>query len=290
MRSQSRKPPLGNWQPTVPAWEKKFCWEVGRVPWRKLLETKKLIHVYDNMLKWDDSASKEAFHNAKARYWAGLNGLPCDIPLPNPNAYIDDVDWSSDVDPELILDLDRDFVVSNDLSEGGRVLNIGEVYAKSQGLTADGWGEEDDGCVKLTEWYLEKIRHPYADVAAEGIDHGGQWEPWNLWENKVLENRDGGKNEWNCGSGWKQWDNGVNRIDYNWDDDDAGYNSNYKESSGGYMLRYKFGNHPNRNNNGRYNGRESSGRYTSRYKMTRFYGDHQLNDHWERRNRNGRKR
>ncbi|XP_048137975.1 uncharacterized protein LOC115737651 [Rhodamnia argentea] len=106
-RSFRRKPPTGNWRPAVPSWEKEFCRLVGSVPWRKLVEAKRYIHLHDKVLKWDDLAAEEAFRDAKARFWAGINGTPCSISLPDPNLHIDEVDWASEVDPDLLCDLDR---------------------------------------------------------------------------------------------------------------------------------------------------------------------------------------
>lgn len=60
----------------------------------------------DKVMKWNDSAGEKAFHSAKSRYWAKINGLPCNISLPNPDIYIDNIDWDSKVDPQLFLDLD----------------------------------------------------------------------------------------------------------------------------------------------------------------------------------------
>lgn len=48
------------------------------------------------MLAWDDSAGKEAFDNAKARFWAEINNLPSEIPLPDPNMYIQEVDHGAE--------------------------------------------------------------------------------------------------------------------------------------------------------------------------------------------------
>ncbi|ESQ40311.1 hypothetical protein EUTSA_v10014260mg [Eutrema salsugineum] len=105
--TQSSKPPLANYKLSVPAWEKEFCAVVGSVPWRRVLEAKRFMHLYDGVAQWDDSAGEEAFKNAKSRYWAEINGAPCDLSLPDPDVYIDDVDWESEVDAELILDLER---------------------------------------------------------------------------------------------------------------------------------------------------------------------------------------
>ncbi|KAK8619087.1 hypothetical protein V6N13_133054 [Hibiscus sabdariffa] len=125
-RSYSRTPSLATWQPTVPKWEKKFCVLVGSVPWWKLLEAKRFMYLYDNVVQWNDSACEEAFHNAKNRFWAKINGLPCDIRLPDPDSYIDKIDWDSEIDPELLLDLERVPKVPDekDKSENGVILGI----------------------------------------------------------------------------------------------------------------------------------------------------------------------
>ncbi|KAK7834767.1 hypothetical protein CFP56_024119 [Quercus suber] len=83
-----------------------FCFEVGSMPWIRLLEAKKNISKFDKVMKWDDSAGKKAFHNAKRRFWAKFNGFPCNIPLPDPDIYIDKIDWDSKIDPQLLLDVE----------------------------------------------------------------------------------------------------------------------------------------------------------------------------------------
>ncbi|XP_058756612.1 uncharacterized protein LOC131629830 [Vicia villosa] len=105
--SYNGKPSSDNGFSTVPAWEKKFCASVGSVPWEKLIEGKNNMFIYSNVANWEDSAVKEAFDNAKNRFWAEINGFPCDIPLPDPDMHIDDVDWDASSDPELYLELDR---------------------------------------------------------------------------------------------------------------------------------------------------------------------------------------
>lgn len=60
--------------------------------WEKICEAKKRLTIYEKVANWDDSAGEDAFKNAKTRYWATINGLPCHIPLPDPDAYIDVVD------------------------------------------------------------------------------------------------------------------------------------------------------------------------------------------------------
>lgn len=87
---------------SVPPWERKFC---SQISWTKFCEDKKLTYLFENVLNWDDSAGKESFDNAKARFWAKINGLRCDIPLPNPDMYIDVVNQDTFLDPRLVEDL-----------------------------------------------------------------------------------------------------------------------------------------------------------------------------------------
>ncbi|PKU64891.1 uncharacterized protein LOC110102892 [Dendrobium catenatum] len=95
-------PSSGHSYHSVPPWEIKFC---SQISWTKFCEDKKLTYLFENVLNWDDSAGKESFDNAKARYWAGINGLHCDIPLPNPDMYIDVVNQDTFLDPRLVEDL-----------------------------------------------------------------------------------------------------------------------------------------------------------------------------------------
>ncbi|KAK7244493.1 hypothetical protein RIF29_39316 [Crotalaria pallida] len=140
--SYNRKPPLENWHSTVPSWEKKFCASVGAIPWRKLLESQKYMYLHENVLKWNDSAGKEAFDNAKRRFWADFNGLPCDISSPDPNIYIDDVDWNSSIDPELLLDLERDATVPNDEGRDEEVVILDSLLM-DQSFSCTGWGDAE---------------------------------------------------------------------------------------------------------------------------------------------------
>ncbi|KAG6626775.1 hypothetical protein CIPAW_15G075300 [Carya illinoinensis] len=66
------------WQSSLPPWEKKLCSLIGSVPWKRLVETKKC-----NI----------------------INSLPCDISLPDPNIYSEEVEWNPSIDTELFLDL-----------------------------------------------------------------------------------------------------------------------------------------------------------------------------------------
>ncbi|KAF4355562.1 hypothetical protein CsatB_016211 [Cannabis sativa] len=150
MRSQTRNQPTEIWQSTVPKWEKDFCYTVGSVPWRKVLDTKKYIHLHENIVKWNDSASEEAFRQAKNRFWAHINGLASEVVLPDPDIYIDEVDWNSEIDPELLLDLERKPEPSDYTNHDEKVLNLGNSHNLNQiNLSLDhiaptGWGDAEE--------------------------------------------------------------------------------------------------------------------------------------------------
>ncbi|GLJ40677.1 hypothetical protein SUGI_0839910 [Cryptomeria japonica] len=83
------------WIPVVPSWEKEFCKHSVSLPWKEFCEVKKYTNLFPEIENWNDSAAEEAFHLAKSRYFAQINGTPCDIPEVDPNVYIDVVDWDS---------------------------------------------------------------------------------------------------------------------------------------------------------------------------------------------------
>ncbi|KAK8959716.1 hypothetical protein KSP40_PGU013800 [Platanthera guangdongensis] len=99
----NRPPPVPeNSYDSVPNWERKFC---SQMSWRAFCDKKRVTHIYENVLNWNDSAGKVAFDNAKARYWAEMNGLPCKIPSPDPDMYIDEINYSPPVELQLYEDL-----------------------------------------------------------------------------------------------------------------------------------------------------------------------------------------
>ncbi|CAK9311459.1 unnamed protein product [Citrullus colocynthis] len=106
IRNYDHDPPLEHWRDGIPLWEKKFCKEIGCVPWGKIVDSKNFIYCHTNVVNWDDSACEEAFHNAKKRYWVEINGHQSDIYLPDPDKYIEQIDWSPDMDSEMIEELD----------------------------------------------------------------------------------------------------------------------------------------------------------------------------------------
>lgn len=79
---------------------------MGRMSWHRILEAKQSISDLNKVMQWDDSAGREAFYNAKDRFWAKINDLPCNTDLPSPDTYIDQIDWNPTIDPNLVSSLE----------------------------------------------------------------------------------------------------------------------------------------------------------------------------------------
>lgn len=131
---------------SVPSWEKTFCTSVCHVPWDRICDSKVWICNYKNVADWDDSGSLEAFENAKARYWAELNNLPCEIPLPDPDMFIDEVDHNTVIDPKLIADLYKKPPTPPPCPAGEyEDLSYQAFLNKTLPVKATGWGDEEEG-------------------------------------------------------------------------------------------------------------------------------------------------
>ncbi|KAM7490954.1 hypothetical protein LguiA_033875 [Lonicera macranthoides] len=131
------------WVPKIPAWEKEFCLKIGLFKWEAFLEAKKFIHLETRVINWDDSACKEAFDNAKSRFYAQINKLPCEIPLPDPDMYIDNLDSSSHAatyedDTSEIEESDEESNVEMNDSKYPAEVAIEDIKATGW----DGWDEE----------------------------------------------------------------------------------------------------------------------------------------------------
>lgn len=122
---------------------------------------KKFVHLYDNVVKWDDSAGEEAFHNAKKRFLAKMHGIPCDMSLPNPDLYIDEVDWDSEVDPELLLDLDREYTIPDASENHETVVIFGDVLYRNEAFSTAGWGETEENFRKATNSSSNNLENPW---------------------------------------------------------------------------------------------------------------------------------
>ncbi|PWA84408.1 hypothetical protein CTI12_AA036410 [Artemisia annua] len=256
-----KPPPVGgssNWQHSVPSWEKKFCSSVGAVPWKKLLETKKCIHLYDNIIKWNDSAGKEAFDTAKNNFYANIYNLPCDNWSPDPDIYIDKINWDSEVDPNLILDLETDHVVPDSSSKDEQVVIFGSDFPPSyQSFSPYGWGDSDDDKKKdpntSPEYAPEYGNNQWETEGNErGVaDNNNNWWGWN--ENDETAKGDQGYGDSrNDYWGWNMYDN--NNYFY------GDVNNQTREGSGRYKTsRFrKDENQGTRSRKNNANGRKSS--------------------------------
>lgn len=67
----------------------------------KVLAAQKSIYCHENILNWDDSAAKDALLHAQERFYYMINNLPCEHPLPDPDMYIDNIDWNPEIDPDM---------------------------------------------------------------------------------------------------------------------------------------------------------------------------------------------
>ncbi|CAH8385239.1 unnamed protein product [Eruca vesicaria subsp. sativa] len=104
----------------IPVWEKRFCEVIGSVPWPKVVEATNFKSWYNgNVITWDDSACQETFNNEKKRFWSQVNGVHCDISLPDPDLYVSEVDWDTRVDPELIRELEEAYFAPPDDVKSG---------------------------------------------------------------------------------------------------------------------------------------------------------------------------
>ncbi|XP_004136680.1 uncharacterized protein LOC101209753 isoform X1 [Cucumis sativus] len=261
-----RNPSPDNWHAGVPSWEKKFCSSVGLISWKKLLDTKKCMYLYDNVVKWNDSAGEEAFHNAKSRFWAEINGLPCDISLPDPDIYIDEIDWNCNVDPDLMLDLEREQIAP--VREGDVVIaSLYEALGLYQSYTCVGWGEAKED--------LQKPKAEPGNCDQKVDDGQNSWEMSSATKNNV-----GLRDEYlNNSVGWNDWGNNhTHNPSYN-------QNHNHKESDNRFTNRIWRTCDVNCKNSG------GNWYHSSTFKGSRFHYDgYQKENGWRNSRRGGRKR
>ncbi|XP_077242561.1 uncharacterized protein LOC143883081 isoform X1 [Tasmannia lanceolata] len=274
---------------------------------------------YKNIAQCDDSSGKEAFQNVKARFWAEINGLPFDIPLPDPDIYTDEIDWNSDIDPELPLDLDKKPPAPSD-EEKDEKLGWDSFNFP---IPCTGWGDDEDpinepsNCpIPLIGWGDDE--DPVNDSSAEPSNcpipctgwvdaeypvHDSPPEPtWGNFDQNVdnnNENRDVEQNSWeNDGA------KGLGNCDGNADSDTRDWSgcesrakeNNSWENNGGNSygwghcdcdinkmpyLESRKNNVILETNNVNCWRREGGARNSSGYKTSRFQGDkHQLNNGW----------
>lgn len=92
---------------SIPLWEKEFIQKIGLFKWERFVKTKKALFPYEKPMNWDDSAGEEAFNMSKKLFWEKLHNFPTTVQLPDPDCYIDQIDWYSDLGNTLLVDLER---------------------------------------------------------------------------------------------------------------------------------------------------------------------------------------
>lgn len=174
------------------------------------------IPIYKNVVEWDDSAAIEAFHAAKSRFWAKINRMPCSIPLPDPNMYIDKINYDAVIDPKLIADLENEYVS-----------NIDEQY-NAEDPVASSCDAAEQGSVNWDKFIPRNetaswIAKRNSDIArtwkSDGASHlrdfvngwgSGDWEhrrQVHPWENGIDSSWGNCQNQNNSWGGWKNKNN-----------------------------------------------------------------------------------
>lgn len=262
---QYGRPPQhpGYLQTAVPSWEKRFCTSVCLIPWGRIVGAKITLGAYKNIAEWDDSAAFEAFQNAKSRYWAYINNLPCDIPLPDPDMYIEKVNHNVVIDPKLIEDLEKEQPpplpdCKKEGSSGWESL----IFENKQTPTT-GWGNAWGGSTSghhSVDWdqFVEEQRQSPGWGETNLSKHGDSSNTWNFhgsW---------GGQKDcsWGDGRNTNSWNNGR---DHTWGqhsnflNNNQGNNSDRKRSRGNYdsgFSKSRQANHCQANGSNWYGPRE----------------------------------
>ncbi|XP_042000750.1 uncharacterized protein LOC121750298 isoform X3 [Salvia splendens] len=163
--------------------------------WETLLEMKRFIHLYDNVLDWNDSAGEEAFSNAKKRYWAKRKGLSCDITLPDPDLYIDKIDWDSDNDPEMLLsDVENPSMSPQTEEDFDPAVIFGDYAAPNHALATVGWGEVEENLVGPAACSSANYADPWNEWS--GYHNEDAWQYNNTRSGHRYMPRAGGGNNW----------------------------------------------------------------------------------------------
>jgi len=86
----------------------------------------------------------------KNMFWAEINGFPYDIPMPDPNIYVDDVDLNASVNLELYRDVEIEAEARHNMEEKREVALIidNSLLIKKSfselGIVHIGWGDEEE--------------------------------------------------------------------------------------------------------------------------------------------------
>ncbi|KAL8467594.1 hypothetical protein ACS0TY_031003 [Phlomoides rotata] len=109
--------------------------------WNVFLHKKKYIHLHLKAMEWNDIAGKEAFNNAKRRFWSHKHHFSCDMPLPDPELYICNIDWDSKIDMDQ---LDLDCISSSEDDEGPDFIGDPLAPETYRAIVPTGWGDDID--------------------------------------------------------------------------------------------------------------------------------------------------
>ncbi|GER27729.1 pentatricopeptide repeat-containing protein [Striga asiatica] len=270
----------------VPSWEIEYC-KSAKVPWNKILASKRYIVCYPNVQYWDASSGEEALQNAKRRYWAMINGIPCDTPLPDPDTYIDKIDWDPHLDPELMADLDRQYCDPDKLETINEEVEpqhdrtqstVDNPWERDQvqgtGSSKDavqGWSRWDDSVNSRNKNPWEQNCSQPVDSLKESVWKSGD-ESWGRQKSAEKSSTFGNYGQsGNDSLGWGRWNsNGFSGYNNNKDEFYTGstgreWRDNVKES--GY-----FGNSQSYRAGG-CKKREGFQQHGSKYKSSRYHGD-----------------
>ncbi|THU72688.1 hypothetical protein C4D60_Mb04t14820 [Musa balbisiana] len=261
--------PWGGWgcpPHSVPLWEKIYLSDVCGMPWERICMIRRCMSVsrHEGVFRWDDSAALEAFQNSKTRFWAEYHARPCDIPLPDPDMFIDEVDHDAVIDPQLIADLEMKPADSADLGDG-RINKLPSATDNSGGrLPTANW-----------DVYLAQ------EVRPTGWGDVPEPNSWNQQGKGVVGN------SWNCvGRGWDQQATQDDQWRGRGRDNYVGYNDRMSIPWGTWEIT-------NRNfEPGRRNGRtrDEGGHWGPRHTRPKYQTNaYQLNDD-RRRNYKGKTR
>lgn len=205
-REWNNQPPRHGHSP-VPLWEKTFCTSICYVSWERICAAKVSMSGYRSITEWDDSGALEAFDNAKARYWADINGLPSEIPLPGPDVYNDKVDHNPFIDPELVADLERKPPPPPCQSNKHEDLSYEAFLSATLPVVATGWGDAEEE-VSNTKCEVEKpLPTTGWDVAGHLPANGSSGHLWNNnggWGDGPVSDA-----AWNNDSGCYSWEKQV---------------------------------------------------------------------------------
>ncbi|KAK9682486.1 hypothetical protein RND81_10G077000 [Saponaria officinalis] len=224
-------------------WEKKFCYLVGRMPWKKVLSTKNFMHCHNNVLTWDDSAGEEAFINAKTRFWNEFNGLPSETHPPNPDIYLDEINWNPYIDPDLARELDRVYFNPDD-----------KHYLPSTSSPQENNGSHEDtdnpwerGCTRNRSVQEKPLEWNHQDDSVDLTKHINPWESHNAHDAEIKDNTWSGawnnSNRTETSKNWRAESSGWKNEGTGWQDR-GGYSRNWNQNS---RDSFKSGNQNNNN-------------------------------------------